>query len=189
MAREPDDVGALLALLAAGLVTGALARFVVPGRYRALYEREGRAAGVDPDELHALALKETRERADLPASRNTNGTYDHGLMRITDVNVAASGYTAAELDRDPAAGVRTAARLLADVTRQAPHLSAADRFSVYNAGFSPQTRAGEPRRPKLNAAGVWWNADYVRDVYRWYALVKAARYGGVLVTTPGWRPA
>lgn len=178
--------GGVVALLA---VLGALvaARFVVPGRHRKLFEEEGARASVDPDLLHALQLRENpREDPSAIGAVNSNGTRDYGLMQINSTNFERLGLGTVSSGawRDARKNVRAAAQLLAEQMRDAPHLGVADHMSVYNAGFSTQTKRGEPLRPKRARDGGYFNADYVRAAFAWYVLIKLA--AAVPFKTLGW---
>lgn len=163
-------------MLLVALFGGAqLSRLAVTGKYRRLYVAAGTEFGVDPNLLHALALKETRERADSVSPLNANNTRDYGLMQINETNFATLGLTA-ETALDPARSVRAAAQWVRDIKRAGPTLGLLDVFSIYNAGFSahdadPAT-PGKQLRPKLTGDGSgYFNADYVREAWTLYLLV------------------
>lgn len=165
----------ILAVILSGVFGAQLSRLAVTGKYRALYVEIGKQLGVDPNLLHALALKETREQPQLVSPANANGTRDYGLMQINDTNLARYGLTTATA-LDPRQSVTAAANLIRGIYRQAPAFSVLDVFSVYNAGFSDQdadaAQPGKQFRPKLSADGrSYFNADYVREAWMYYLLV------------------
>lgn len=180
-------MGELIAVVLAGVFGAQLSRLGVSGRYRAVYVKVGKELGVDPNLLHALALQETRERANAVSPPNINATRDFGLMQINESNLSRLGLTpATATDADVMDDVRAAARLLADNKRLAPHFTKLDEISVYNAGFSTQTKAGEPKRAKLAESGTdYFNAQYVREAWAWYLLVSVA--SAALFPTANWQ--
>lgn len=169
-------MGRLLGIALTLMFGTQLLRLGVSGRYRSVYEKVGKEKGVDPNLLHALALQETRERANLVSPPNANATRDYGLMQINETNLAPLGLTpATATDANVLDDVRAAAQLLADNKRRAPHLTLMDELSIYNAGFSTQTKASEPKRAKLSADGAsYFNDKYVREAFTWWLLVTAA---------------
>jgi soluble lytic murein transglycosylase-like protein len=165
----------LIAALAALFGSSQLTRMMVSGKYRGLYIAAGKRHRVDPNLLHAIALKETGEQPQLVSPANTNGTRDYGLMQINDVNLAKYGLTTTTA-LDPAKNIDAAARLVRDILAAAPTFSVLDVFSVYNAGFSdhdadPAT-PGKQLRPKLSADNAsYFNAGYVREAWMLYLIV------------------
>lgn len=168
---SPLPIPGLAVLVAAG---GAqLSRLIVPWKFRDLFEATGAAAGVDPNELHAIALHETGGKLDpsLVGPPNANGTRDYGLFQINTINLSRYG-----LDgdgwKDPAKSAQAAARLILDnraaALRDAGQpLGFFDELAAYNAGLSSL----HPGRPKLGPTGGYINQTYVREVAAWYGLV------------------
>lgn len=178
----------LVVLLGAVFGGAQLSRMMVTGKYRNLYEAAGARHGVDPNLLHAIALKESRESPTAIGAVNTNGTRDYGLMQINDTNFARYGLTAATA-LDPARSVDAAAQLVRDIMRAAPDFGVCDVFSVYNAGYSAQdadpAKPGKQLRPKLSQDGLsYYNADYVRAAWLLYLLVTIGALAPL--KTPDW---
>lgn len=161
----------LAVLVAAG---GAqLSRLLVPWKWRDVIEAAGGAAGVDPNELHAIALHETGGKMDptLVSAPNANGTRDYGLFQINDTNLARFGLTG-DRWKDPRASADAAAALIVANRSSAIALAGQplgffDELAAYNAGLSTL----HPGRPKLDARGAYINQAYVREVSAWYGLV------------------
>lgn len=176
-----SDGRKLVLALGAVVVGSTWARFVTRGKYRAAFEAAGAAEGVPPNVLHALQLTENPgEDPKAIGALNNNGTRDYGLMQINARNfprlglgeVRSDGTPVTSAWQDPEKSVRAAAKLIASQQRAQPALTVTDHFSVYNAGFSDDTRAG--LRPKLDAKGGYWNGDYVRRATTWWLLVTFA---------------
>lgn len=169
----PVLMGALAALIGTQLM-----RIGVPWKFGALYDSIGNKYGVDPNLLHALALKETVENPTLIGPPNADGSRDYGLMQINESNFARLGVTSASL-LDPATGPATsidaAARLLLSDKQAAPGLNVLDQMSVYNAGWGRDPKTGA-LRPRLSKAGVYINTgSYVLPAFAWYVAVVLGR--------------
>lgn len=78
------------------------------------YDYAGQIYGVSPDLLRAISHQENPKGDPLLVRRNTNGTYDHGLMQINSIwikEIERYGYTRAHLF-DPCANVVIGAWIL-----------------------------------------------------------------------------
>jgi len=144
-----------------------VARVTVPRAYLPLFQETGKAFGVDPALLRALAWRESNFDPNAVGVKNRNGTRDYGLMQINESNFAALGLTSSDWN-DPGANLAAAAKLLVSIEKS--NKSVSDTVAVYNAG--PSSVAGRVGGPKLTASGDYVNQAYVFDVWVRYFMVK-----------------
>ena len=129
--------------------------------------------------LQAISLRENPQQRPRAVGRNRNGTGDHGLMQINDVNISDP-----ELRKniyDPYTNILTGAQIFDNALGRANgDILAA--LSIYNRGG----------RGERNEKGEFYNQDYVNAVREHFSrLERDANYRAALIrnaTNPGRRP-
>ena len=169
------DMGFGTLLIGAGVIAAGagLLRLKVPFQHRALFERIGRAEGVDPDLLHAIAWQESNIDPDARSPMNRNGTRDWGMMQINEINFDLLGLnelTALRAEDN----VKAAAGLLKKIAADRRVTNTNDILSIYNAGDSNRRPFGAG--PRLTRAGGYVNSRYVADASGKLSLVRVAKF-------------
>ena len=114
-----------------------LAAFDRAARVTGLSDRLGHARAVNV--LRAISLHENPRQDPAIRARNRNGTYDHGLMQVNDVNLRDFQGDIT----DPAANIELGARVFAQfLGRRTPIEEALSR---YNAGYRNRAPDGTRR--------------------------------------------
>lgn len=129
-----------------------------------LFNKIGKAYGIDPHLLQAFARKENAKFDPYVVTNEPNGTKSYGLMQINDVTAQTYGVTPDALT-DPETNITTAARLMNDIKRQLGIAYSTNALiSAYNEGVGTFKKRGIV------------NADYVASVLYHYSLYSVGGY-------------
>ena len=168
------DMGFGVLLISTGLVAAGagLLRLKVPFQHRDLFERIGKAEGVDADLLHAIAWQESNIDPEARSPMNKNGTRDWGMMQINEINFGLLGLnqlTALRAEDN----VKAAAGLLNRIAANSKVTNTNDILSIYNAGDANRRPFGTG--PRLTRAGGYVSSRYVADASGKLSLVRVAK--------------
>lgn len=124
-----------LILFGAGAAYAFLVKDYLRTPFDGTFDKVGKARGVPPNLLRALARHESNMNPKAVSSVNVNGTRDYGLMQINERTARAMGVDPLKLVNNVELSIDTAARVLLDMQR-----SLGERFSnftwpmAYNVG-------------------------------------------------------
>lgn len=131
--------------------------------YDAEFEAQGKAHGLDPNLLRAIAKTETNFIPKFVNGPSVSSAGAVGLMQIMPAVAKHYGFTPKEMF-DPSKAIAVAARLLADMKKELGNGATFERLiASYNAGT-----------PRIKARGIF-NWEYVYPTVAHYVLFTLGR--------------